>query len=139
MRHFGVVLVHQHLRDDGGGAAVNTFPAEQLAGNPLDHVAHAALRIGDAGVQGKARHPPLPFFHADQDVADLRAVAVNNRQVRIAAEQWQKMLERLAGVRELLGNCAGFAGPGDGVATQRDYQSLGHSATARIRFPCRPW
>ena len=122
--------VHQHLRDHGGDAAADAFPAEHLAGDALDHVAHAALRIGDAGIERQARHAPLAFFHADQDVADLRAVAVGDHDAALAAEQRYQVVQRFRGVGELLGNRAGLAGPRDGVAAQSDHQSLRHTRSA---------
>ena len=65
----------------------DALAAEHLAGQALDHVAHAALRIGDAGIERQARHAPLALFHADQDIADLRAVAVRDHDAAVAAEE----------------------------------------------------
>ena len=62
----------------------DAFAAEHLAGEPLDHVAHAALRIGDARVERQPRDAALALFHANQDVADLRAVAMRDHDAAVA-------------------------------------------------------
>src|ERR1019366_7597999 len=75
MRELRVVARDQDLGDDGRHMPPDAFAAKHLEREPLNHVAHTALRIGDAGIHGKPRHTTLSLFDTDQNVADLRAVA----------------------------------------------------------------
>jgi hypothetical protein len=94
------------------------------------------LRIGDAGVERKARHAAPPFFHADDDVPDLRPVAMGNDDRTTTAEDGFQVIEGFGGVLELLRDGPRFPGPCDGVAAERDYQGL--RLMLRMRSPDRP-
>ena len=73
-----VVAIHEHLGDQRSRFALDSLAAEQLASQPLDHVAHAALAIGVARVERQAGNAPLALLDANQDVADLRSAAVGD-------------------------------------------------------------
>ena len=137
-----VVAIHEDLGDQRSRFALDSLAAEQLASQPLDHVAHAALAIGVACVERQARNAALALLDTNQDVADLRSAAVRDGDPRTGAEQRLEMFERLRGVGKLQGNGAGFAGPRNGVAAQSDHQGFGHglkSLSSHKRFLAPTW
>ena len=115
--HTGVALAHQNLCDDGGGGTLDSLAAEQFEQDPLDHVPHAALRIGNAGVEGQPGDAPLAFLRADQNVADLRSVAVGDDDAGVALEKGDQVAQGLGCVFELLGDGARLSGARDRIAT----------------------
>ena len=118
--HIGIAFAHQYLGDDGGRGPPDALAAKQFEQDALNHVPHAALGIGNARVQGKPGDAALAFFGADQDVADLRTVAVGDDDSGVALEKRNEMAQGLRGVFELLGNGSRLSGARNGIAAKSD-------------------
>lgn len=116
MLEVGIVAVDDDLGDDGDHIAADAFAPEQLGRDALDHVSHAALRIRNTGVERERRDAALAFLGADQNVADLRPIAVRDNNLAVGMENREQMLQRFARVLELLRDRAALSRPRDGVA-----------------------
>src|ERR1039458_2941286 len=86
--------------------------------------------MGNAGIEGKTGDTALAFLRADEDIADLRAVAVGDDDLRAAPEKRNEVAQSLGGVFELLGNGPRLSGAGNGIAAKGDDESVTHGRAA---------
>ena len=122
-----VLAVDHHLGQHRGHLLVDGALAQLVEDGPLQHVAHAALGHGVADVEGKSGDGGGRRLHLQQDVAHLRAVAVDDDQLVALADDLHHQLRRFLGVAVLFLGRALFAGLQHGIAPKSDQsQFLSH-------------
>ncbi len=87
----GVIAVHQRLGDDGGDGLLQAPAAELVFEGLLNLVAERALSVGDDGIERDLVEDAARVFAAQQDEADLRAVAVRDDDAVAAFQQVRDM------------------------------------------------
>ena len=83
----GIVAVHQRLGHDGGDGFLQAPAAELVLEGLLNLVAERALGVGDDGIERDLVEDAARVFAAQQDEADLRAVAVRDDDAVAAFQQ----------------------------------------------------
>ena len=79
--HGGIIFIDQHLGDDCDALALDTAARKFVVQGLLNHVANSALGIRAARVERYSVNHVAGIFGAQQDKADLRAVAVGDDHV----------------------------------------------------------
>ena len=79
--HGGIAAIDQHLGDHGDRLALNAAAQKFVVQGLLDHVANGSLGIRAARVERHGMHHAARVFRAQEDKADLRAVAVRDDDI----------------------------------------------------------
>ncbi len=116
-----------HQRDD---RTFDTCTAECITERVRDREADGRLGLSDAPVERHRRDDVPSEFVLDQEVADLRAVAVGDDELEVdRCEQMGHLLHRGTDRRGLLGRGTGGTGRGDRVPPEREHDP-GHATTS---------
>src|SRR6266496_381305 len=80
--HSRVIAIDQHLSNHSDALALNVTVQKFVVQRLLNHVANRALGIRAAGVKRYGMEQVASVFRAQQDKADLRAVAVTDDDIQ---------------------------------------------------------
>jgi hypothetical protein len=119
-----VVLVDDDLGDERGDLLVDGPPPQLVDDRPLQHEAHAALGHGVADVERIGRDLVGRLLHLDEEVPDLRPVAVDDDELVAFADEMDHELGRPLGVPHLLGLQTPLVFGQHGVAAESDEGDL---------------
>ena len=113
-----IILIDQDGRDDGRDNAFAAAAAQLVHERLGDHKAHAALDVCDGDFHGKWVYYTCGGLVAQQEIADLLAVAVRDDELMAILHQVRERSSRYARVGELLIYTAVFVRAGDGVPAE---------------------
>jgi hypothetical protein len=97
IREGRVVLVDEDLGDDGGDGLVPALAAQFVGEGLADLVADGALGVGDAAFEGDFVEDVLGEVGAQQDEADLGAVAVGDHDAVAGGDERGDVVRGFAG------------------------------------------
>ena len=120
-REGAVVGIDQHLGDDAHDTAREAARPELVPERLLDHVADLTLRLGPAHVERHGGDEPGGGLVLDEEVADLRSVAVGEDRLIALGDQLGDLAARAPDVVELSGVAVELLRPQDRVAAQGDH------------------
>ena len=102
--HSRVIAIDQHLSNHSDALALNVTVQKFVVQRLLNHVANRALGIRAAGVKRYGMEQVASVFRAQQDKADLRAVAVSDDDIPALGNHFGNVYGGLTNSGELIRN-----------------------------------
>src|SRR6185437_5674106 len=131
----GIVLINHHLRQHGDDAAVASGRAQCVLQRLLDHVANPSGGCSDEYAEWQGLHGRARLFVANELIAYLRTVAVNDAYAPAILRQRDDRSKTLACMSELIEDRGPLTGRRQCVATERNHRgSTWHSHQRRPRI-----